>query len=311
MTFAARANGGRSIVEFVFSANTADAAINIATATAQSAQSRTGSYSAGNTDVVITVNPSVYVYSTNTSNAGLTLSGGSIGDTLTVVNNGYVMGMGGAGGNGNPNTVPGVGGTAVSLGFTALVNNTAGYIGGGGGGGGAGANTANAQGGGGGAGGGIGGHQTTTGGGAGGLPGNAGANGTLSGGGGGGGRWPIDTVTTTAGPSPSGSRAPGFGGKGGGSGSAASLGFGVISSAGGGGGGWGSAGGAGKVSNGTITNPATTGGTGGATSAGGDGTTSPNTTTNAGSLGGKAVALNGNSITWVGAGASRAYGAVS
>jgi hypothetical protein len=31
----------------------------------------------------------------------------------------------------------------------------------------------------------------------------------------------------------------------------------------------------------------------------------------AGAVGGKAVNLNGNSITWVGGGASRAYGAVS
>lgn len=313
MSFAARANfSARSAVNFVLSANTADAAINIATASAQSAQSRTGSYSAGSTDVVITINSGVYVYSTNTSAAGLALTGGTLGDTLTVINNGYVMGMGGRGGGLltlSPFTVDvaTAGGPALSLGFSTTINNLSGYIGGGGGGGGRGGPAVFAHpGGGGGAGGGISGGSNGA---AGGSPGSVGGTAASNSAGGGGGRWPIDTVTTTTGPSPAiNTGSGGTGGRGGGSGAAFRSSSGCA--AGGGGGGWGGAGGNGLKDN--ASNATTTGGAGGSTSTGGNGViTGSATLSEAGALGGKAVALNGNSITWIGSGASRAYGAVS
>jgi len=118
------------------------------TANASLAMSSISGYISGKSDITITVNSGVYVYSTSVSNAGLTLTGGSTGDTITLVNNGNIIGMGGQGGgsyanNGIWNTLaaagftyqsPQTGGNALSIGFnTTIVNN--GYIAGGGGGG--------------------------------------------------------------------------------------------------------------------------------------------------------------------------------
>ena len=145
-------------------------------------------YLAGKSDVTITIASGAYLYATATTNAALTITGASAGDTVTIVNNGYIMGMGGAGG-GSSNNTGGNGGPAISLGYNVTIQNNS-YIGGGGGGGGG-----AVAGGGGGAGGGAGGGYSGYGG-SGGVPGgNGGSAGTYAPdssdyyvGGGGGGR---------------------------------------------------------------------------------------------------------------------------
>ena len=148
--------------------------------------------------VIATVAADVYLYSDNNTKAALTING-SFPNGVELVNNGFIMGAGGAGGGfllaGDP------GGTAISLGVNATItnNNVLACIAGGGGGGGGGAYS----GGGGGAGGGSGGHPQdwpagyAGAGGLGGGPGLPGSNGTtgyfgiynnVAGGGGGGGR---------------------------------------------------------------------------------------------------------------------------
>lgn len=116
----------------------------------------------------ITVAAGVYIYSTNTSTAGLTIDGSWPGG-VSLINNGFIMGKGGKGGL---ISVGGAGGTAISLGTNVSITNNN-YIGGGGGGGGG----ADVSGGGGGAGGGDAGNGSTTTGGVGGAPGSAGTNG--------------------------------------------------------------------------------------------------------------------------------------
>ena len=168
--FTSIGRSGIAIINYVFSSNTTQTTINPAALTG---------YKAGKTRLTITVNSGVYVYSTNTGNAGLTISGFSAGDTIALVNNGYIIGKGGKGGNGNfvttLNSANGsAGGPALSLGANVTLTNN-GYIAGGGGGGGTGAG-----GGGGGAGGGDGGNTHTGAiGASGGLPGAVGSNGTV------------------------------------------------------------------------------------------------------------------------------------
>jgi len=176
----------RYSISYVFDTNTPNASINVTTISG---------YVAGLSDITITVNNGIYVYSTSTSTPALTLSGGTTGDTITVVNNGFIMGCGGVGGNSGTSsyTAGQAGGAALSLGFNTTVNNTysSAYIGGGGGGGGAGfrtLSTVSGGGGGGGAGGGAGGSDGFSfAGGSGGSVGNTGSSGGGSQGGGGGG----------------------------------------------------------------------------------------------------------------------------
>ena len=233
-------------------------------------------YIAGITDLTVYVSSGVYVYSTNTANPALTLGTGfAAGDTIRLVNNGFIMGMGGNGGGNNINTpiAGSPGGPAISLGISATIDNTnaSAYIGGGGGGG-TGSNTFNCAGGG--AGGGRGGNGFSTTGGAGGGPGQTGGTGTGTGGqgGGAGGGGALNSNTGLSGGGGGGGRIfPGTGGSSGG-GSANNAG------SGNGGGGWGAQGGSGT------------------------GSAQP---------GGKAVALNGNIVTWVAGNTTRVYGAVS
>ena len=252
-------------------------------------------YVSGKTGVTLTINGGVYLYSTSTGGAALTVSGFAAGDSITIVNNGYIMGMGGAGAATSPGSP---GGNAISLGTNAsIINNS--YIGGGGGGGtGTQIGYGNNGGGGGGAGGGAGASVTSSPGGAGGGIGAAGATAVgrsyvsgkstyyVSGGGGGGRVFPGvgGTVTPyfiyghggTAGGEGGNSDYDGYsyttagdGGSGGGAGGNGNT---------GGGGGWGASGG--------NTNGAGTGG-----------------------AGGKAIALNGYTATRSGSGTT--YGVVS
>jgi hypothetical protein len=228
----------------------------------------------------ININSSVYVYSTSTSVAGLTVNG-SYPYGFAVSNSGYVMGMGGNGGvystfNGS------AGGPALSItnSYTtaqmSVVNNAGAYIAGGGGGGGGMNNYGEMYGGGGGGAGGGNGGQTlqaramafggTTvmgspgGGGGPGASGGGGSgtscNGSSGGGaGGGGGTWRNDGISSIRNGGSSGAGGgrilPGSGGAGAsdsgtaGSGGSANNAGGTGGGGGGGGGGWGAAGGAG------------------------------------------------------------------
>jgi hypothetical protein len=252
-------------------------------------------YVAGGTKVQLNIGEDVYLYATNTSVAALTITGFVSGDEVLIVNEGYILGMGGQGGliDSYPQYGYGVaGGPAISLGFNATIENNR-YICGGGGGG---SMDFNFDGGGGGAGGGKGGNAgyaplLGNDGGLGGAPGMAGGNGRSPQAGGGGGRI-----------------VPGIGGLGG-----------VLDSGegkGGGAGGGGAAaaqeeyiadGGAG----GTGGSPGNTGGlpTWGGAGGGGWGATGGKSYYPSDNHGGKAIALNGYTVTRYGPGFY--YGAVS
>lgn len=161
-------------------------------------------YSAGTTDVTVTVNPGIVVGSASTGSfAMLVPSAFDAADTVTIVNNGTIIGMGGNGGNGgsggpaaggSPGTPGGVGGSALSVSRPTIVTNNGTVAAGGGGGGGGGALTsspliASSRRAGGGGGGGAGNNVGTGGSGGGGAPqgaGAAGSPGTLTTGGAGG-----------------------------------------------------------------------------------------------------------------------------
>jgi hypothetical protein len=313
----------RANINYTFSANTANASIDVTSLSG---------YLAGYSDITITINSGVYIYSTSTSNAALTLTGGTTGDTIKIVNNGYIMGQGGSGGDVDGRAPSGTagtdgynGGNAISLGFATTIDNTnsSAYIGGGGGGGGA---SHGENSGGGGAGGGPSGIAIDINGvsfqSSGGAVGASGANGSsspnnISVGGGGGRIFPgIGGAAVTAN-SPAGTYfifVSGNGGGAGGSGAAAASGISsnVVCSSG----------------NGGSANYAATdasyndssqiaGGSGGGGGWGAIGGASATAAfdyiypTHIGGSGGKAVSLNGYSVTWVSGNTTRVYGAVS
>ena len=90
-------------------------------------------YSAGNTDVTLQINSGVYVYSTATTNAGLIVGPFDSGDTVSIVNNGYIIGRGGNGGDSNglsigdnrgpAETSPTSGGPAINLNYPVSITN--------------------------------------------------------------------------------------------------------------------------------------------------------------------------------------------
>jgi hypothetical protein len=278
----------RVALSFTFSSSTANASLNL---------SSIGGYRAGTSDITITINSGVYLWASSTGNYGLNITGGTTGDTLTVVNNGFIMGCGGRGGR--PGTLTS-GGPAVNLGFgftSCTFNNTNGsaYIGGGGGGG-------SGDAGGGGAGGGAGSSYTVTYktgsttaiGGAGGSIGASGGNGgnaaptedRIWAGGGGGRIFP-------------GVGGPGGGGQPGQGGGAGGAGGGFWP------GGTNAGGGSANNAGANDTFQGYGGGGGGWAASGGS------NFQGGGAAGGKAVNLNGKSITWVSGNTTRVWGAVS
>ena len=112
------------------------------------------SYVAGSTDVTLTINSSVRVGSGNINSYALdTGTGWTAGDTITIINNGFIRGKGGNGGNGqatasdgnakNPSPVPSGlagngqrGGHGLRLQFATTIQNNGSIHSGGGGGGG-------------------------------------------------------------------------------------------------------------------------------------------------------------------------------
>jgi hypothetical protein len=92
------------------------------------------------TPLEVVIDSGVYVYSTSTSNAAITASD-TFTNGATIVNNGYIVGKGGAGGTAGNFSGPvyggngGDGGTALSTSVAISVDNTNGTIAGGGGGG--------------------------------------------------------------------------------------------------------------------------------------------------------------------------------
>lgn len=290
--FGLTAKPGRPQLTFTYASNTQDASINLSTLPG---------YRAGESDIVITINSGVYVYGSgggwnSTGGTGLTVSGGSAGDTCKIVNLGYIMG--GGGGASVANNSPGYNGGA-AINWNAAINvtidntNASAYIAGGGGSGGGASNS----GGGGGAGGGIGGLNPF--GGSGGGPGLSGSNGSSFsnpksgsfGGGGGGGR-----VIPGTGGAGAGNNVVGQGGGAGGGGAGGRPPNGPSGTGGAGGSGQ-SAGSSGSQS----------GGGGGWGASGGANTSS----SLPGGSGGKAVNLNGKTVTWVSGDTTRVWGAVS
>lgn len=278
---------------YTFYVNTTQTIINIGTLSG---------YVAGKSDITITVNSGVYVYSTSTSTPALTIQGASAGDTITLVNYGYIIGMGGSATGDYNNAGSGTaGGPALSIGNTLTISNY-GYIAGGGGGGGCYG------------GGGAGGGNASTSqnnpvvsvGALGGGPGQTGANGaspTSCCAGGGGGR----ILPGTGGLQSAG------GGAGGGGGVYIYRVSGMLSIwsslYGGGGGGWGASGGSGTTGSYIYNNAGTpgTGGSGG--SAGVNGVSYSVDKTYAGGAGGAAIARNGNAVTVGGSGT--VYGGIA
>jgi hypothetical protein len=270
-------------------------------------------YKTGITNVTITVDSGVYIYSTNKTSPVILIYGANSGDTVTLINNGKIIGYGGnggllvsrqCGGCSNPpyiDYVPENGFTAVStLSNLTITNN--GYISGGGGGGGSANVSYYSVGGGGGAGGGTGnpysGTRTPV--------GTKGADGVgfdigtdqcwqyVSGGNGG---FIIDTPTGgAANGGPINGNANGAGGNAGGAGSTAAAVGGTSTNPGGG---------TGNASAVTGTNDTIAGGGGGF---GGAGATGVGASNQVGGVGGYAVNKNGKTVTIAGSGT--VYGTV-
>jgi len=284
----------------------------------------------GSGSVQVTVAPGVYVWSSATPVAALTVPA-SFPSTVSIVNNGYIMGMGGAGGD-VPNStcwVPGFnGGPALSISRNITITNNS-YIAGGGGGGGS--SPFSGGGGGGGAGGGESANRITNGNGgvvAGGAIGAVGNQGTAyrtqvrQTAPGGVGGYVFYYFAYGAGSS-GGRILPGSGGAGGAAAySPPTAASGGADGAGGGGGGYvntrcgfpatggagGSAGGAGGTG-GPAPNPTSGGGGGGGWGAAGGPTTPGPTGVKTGGNGGQAIKLNANSVTWGATGT--VYGSVA
>jgi hypothetical protein len=289
-------------------------------------------YIAGETKAELSIGTLTYLYSTDTTQAALTLQDFVAGDQITIINNGFLQGKGGKGGNSfysSSETAGRPGGNAIdiinSVGATFFVVNNGFLLGGGGGGG-----AASISGGGGGAGGGDGGNGNSSSGnlpgGAGGGPGMQGGNGGInpsgqgsSGGGGGSGYGP-GGAAVRAYPGPGNQsgffRYAGLGGYSGGSGAALNFVSGPAFAGdgySGAGGGYTNQGGNGNrvgpqyASN--LMSLAGGGGGYGASGGSGGGTTLQQPNFRPGGVSGKAISLNGAAVTLSGAGTTA--GAIS
>lgn len=145
---AVAASGALNIGGFYNAANRVAIALSIASSTQNYDlyTNRGGSYSAGTSDITLTINAGVNVGSASTGTYALSIpSAFHAGDSISIVNNGVIIGRGGNGGksNGAPTNV-GTGGGAgnavyVAKATTITNNGTIASGGGGGGGGGPGA----------------------------------------------------------------------------------------------------------------------------------------------------------------------------
>jgi hypothetical protein len=244
-------------------------------------------YTAGKTDLIITVDPGVWLA------GGLGVISNNPSDTVKIINRGFITGTGGKGGSwsGLTYTPPFAGTNAIVLSGSSVfvIDNTYGsaWIAGGGGGGAG--SPYNLIGGGGGAGGGAGGDSFAQAyGGAGGIIGSAGNNGSYiygyTGGGGGGRVLPGVGGSTGLG-----------GGAGGGGGSLVAPSDGDFI--------YGSPGGSANLPGETSPNDGAGGG-------GGWGASGGSCSTLNGAAGGNAVYLSGASVTFINGDTSRVYGAV-
>jgi hypothetical protein len=308
-------------------------------------------YVTGKTDFIINVNSNVIVYGYGANQAGLTITGGNAGDTVTLNNYGYIMGAGGAGGDSlysciyvpPTNTLAAYGHdgafgldySGMSTGVTFNYINNAGWITGGGGGGGASYVTGSLGcscncdlvyydsflGGGGGAGGGHGGLATRScgcgsgSGGCGGGPGSAGNLGVF-GNGGGGGRY-VPPCQAVGGQNNLNGYAGTSRGEGGGAGGAGASDFWCqfpgrwIAGACGG-----SAGNPGKSIGDVMAwnvyyYADGAGGGGGYGASGGNGFVDSDGSSVPGGVGGPAVRSNGTGVPWLGSNPGNIYGSVS
>ena len=262
---------------------------------------------------IITVNSGVYVWSDNISVPAFNTGYIAPGSTISIVNNGYIIGRGGNGANAPTGSSSGVtaftngssGGNAINLNYPVSITNNSYIAGGGGGGAGVRYSIDSIRGsGGGGAGGGSGGGGV--------AGGSIGATGSNSSGANGasGGR----ILPGTGGAAYTGG---GAGGGGGGSGTIFYQ-IGVRrywgGAAGGGGGGWGASGGQAYRNTNREGGSVYPGPGGSSNNVGTNGNTSNNTPLpdalgGSGGSGGKAVNLNGYSVTWIVTGTR--YGAIS
>lgn len=257
----------------------------------------------------LTVNVGIYVYSTSTANSGLAITG-SYPYGFGIVNNGKILGKGGAGGNQTSPYTGFAGGPALTVtnSFTtatmSILNNSGAYIAGGGGGGGGQYNGEVVGGGGGGAGGGNGGQARQTRapfnlgtpgtGGAIGVAGTDATEGTANlwpgfggGAGGGGGAYELDGISATR----------DGGGSGGGGGRVLPGSSGNGGTQGNDGGDGGSAGNAGDDAPGTAGTHGGAGGGGGWGAAGGSGIGDGQPTAISGGAGGAAIDKNNSTVT--------------
>jgi len=284
----------RVALSYTFSANTQDATLNL---------SGLSGYISGASDITVTINSGIYLWASVNTNAGLSITGGTTGDTLTIVNNGYIMGQGG---NASSSTET-AGGPALSIPINATINNTnaSAYIGGGGG---AGAGIwINQNSGGGGAGGGnAGGNGFLR---AGGAIGASGVNGAGAASGGSGGRIFPGTGGSGRTTSTANAQLVGFGGSAGGGGGCYNGANGTSTS--GNGGSANAVGNNGSSSSTSGNKTSAAGGGGGWGASGGSLAINNNVLSKSGTAGGKAVALNGKTVTWVSGNTTRVYGAVS
>lgn len=99
-----------------------------------------GTYVAGFTTINLTINSGIYVGSSSTGSYAMTVTGFTSGDTINIINNGFIIGAGGNGGNGGTGsgqsgrTAGSNGGNALYLNYPTKITNNGTIAGGGGGG---------------------------------------------------------------------------------------------------------------------------------------------------------------------------------